>query len=660
MNRYFIFFIFLSLSVFAPAYSLAAYTEKPDCSRVLHSSHPSGDRWDFLKGYCHYDRRDYRNAIEKLSGLENRLPVLADYIIFFRASSHHKLNERQKALSEYRRVAREHKSSTLYNDALLGKAEIYAQTAEHDNAIAIYMELAENLDSHWLKARYKISAAELYERQGDKLRAMELYTDVWVNHPHTPRADSVVEFSSRNGLVFNPSARERKMRADNLYASSLWERALSEYRAVPTSIDTRINEALCLWRMNRTSDALEILGNVDTPEAHYHSGKITEHTGMTGRALEIYGSVYKNHPESRYAPDALMRSAEILRLAGYDRDAASHYRIIIDKYPESVHVTDAAWYKGWIHYRSGEFEKALEYFSSYSYPENSFDSQSFEYWKGKSLQRLGRNREALEVYTSISESRKYTYHAFLARLITGHKPRERKVLTSDNAFTGNSRRQKVEILLELGLTEYVSRETEALRNEARTADDAIYVSSLYHRAGNYYASVTSIENYRNPSVLFYSFPKPYSDVVEKYSKKYGIDELLIYSLIREESRFDSKAVSRSDARGLMQLLPSTARDIAPRMGIAYTGKEMLFDPEVNVDMGTFYLRRILNRFNGEIPIALAAYNAGQNWMAELLLNTDYKSFDEFVEDIPDEQPRKYVKRILRSYGAYRALYGYPQ
>ena len=179
---------------------------------------------------------------------------------------------------------------------------------------------------------------------------------------------------------------------------------------------------------------------------------------------------------------------------------------------------------------------------------------------------------------------------------------------------------------------------------------------MYSRIDNAYKSVTLLEKIDNQAALPYKFPQPHSDQVYRHSNKYNLDVLLVYSLIREESRFNKHAVSPSNARGLMQLIRGTASDSAREVGIYPYNFDMLFDPEVNVELGSFYLRKVLDRYNGEIPLGLASYNAGPARVSEWVDEIGYYKFDEFIEQIPITETRNYVKRILRSYGAYTALY----
>ena len=144
--------------------------------------------------------------------------------------------------------------------------------------------------------------------------------------------------------------------------------------------------------------------------------------------------------------------------------------------------------------------------------------------------------------------------------------------------------------------------------------------------------------------------------MSRFSRRYGLDEFLVYSLIREESRFDENAVSVSDARGLMQLLPSTAEEVARKTGARRFRVPQLFRPDVNVGFGCYYVKWLLGMFGGNVAVSLAGYNGGPT-NAEKWYGRGDLPLDEFVEEIPFEQSRNYVKKVLASYGAYEATYG---
>jgi soluble lytic murein transglycosylase len=127
-------------------------------------------------------------------------------------------------------------------------------------------------------------------------------------------------------------------------------------------------------------------------------------------------------------------------------------------------------------------------------------------------------------------------------------------------------------------------------------------------------------------------------------------------LIRQESLFDARARSPAAAVGLMQLIPPTAARVARQLGLAVPSQERLFEPEVNLILGTQYLKDLLERYSNNWPKALAAYNAGEaavdRWEREIV--TD--DIEEFVEQIPYVETRGYVKLVLRNHRIYKRLY----
>lgn len=166
-----------------------------------------------------------------------------------------------------------------------------------------------------------------------------------------------------------------------------------------------------------------------------------------------------------------------------------------------------------------------------------------------------------------------------------------------------------------------------------------------------YSGLISMEDiYKN------RYPLGYKEIVEKYAKENDIDKYLIYSVIRAESKFDPNAVSIKEAMGLMQIMPETGAWIAEKLKIENFSKEDLFDPQKNIMMGVWYFKYLLDKFDGETRVAIAAYNAGpanaQKWLEREDLSEDGKT----LYDIPFSETKKYEKRIMNNYTMYKKLY----
>ncbi|MBQ5333882.1 MAG: lytic transglycosylase domain-containing protein [Oscillospiraceae bacterium] len=154
----------------------------------------------------------------------------------------------------------------------------------------------------------------------------------------------------------------------------------------------------------------------------------------------------------------------------------------------------------------------------------------------------------------------------------------------------------------------------------------------------------------------YIYPEKYSEYVEKYSAKYGMDSHFIYAVIKTESNFDPKAESDVGARGLMQLMEDAYDWVGYRME---DGREISYDhmfvPEYNIEYGTYLLMLLYNEY-GDYETALAAYHSGRGnvnkWLEDSSLSADGKTLD----DIPSSATKHYVNKVMNAYSAYNNLY----
>lgn len=151
------------------------------------------------------------------------------------------------------------------------------------------------------------------------------------------------------------------------------------------------------------------------------------------------------------------------------------------------------------------------------------------------------------------------------------------------------------------------------------------------------------------------YKKDYSEYVSKYSAEYSVEENLIYALIKAESNFNSNAISHQNAKGLMQLMASTAEDLAKKCKIDLT-EENILDPDINIQLGTQYISILLNKYEC-IEVALAAYNAGSGNVDKWIKEGTIKADGSDIENIPYKETNTYVRKIMRDYKIYNQLEG---
>ena len=301
---------------------------------------------------------------------------------------------------------------------------------------------------------------------------------------------------------------------------------------------------------------------------------------------------------------------------------------------------------GFSEYMLGNYKEAMGYFRSLKESDESYYRQLGSFWTGKSLLKLEDKTLALKEFKNLSDKYDIGYYSYLASTkINSKKIKKTYKKVKSNSYIGD-------ITLLKYANEYgpLRKEVENyVRNKINKSNYNSYLSAL-DDAGEFNLCIKISYSYNSDN--YYKYPRGYRSIVSKYSKKYGVDPYLIFALTREESLFNPLAKSWVGAKGLMQLMNKTANSLDRELNI----KSNLFNPEDNINLGTFYLMKLMKRFDNNIPSVLAAYNGGPHnvelWRERFTGVDD----DEFVENIPFKETHGYVKRVLRSYHYYKNNY----
>ncbi|MDI6729607.1 MAG: transglycosylase SLT domain-containing protein, partial [Thermodesulfovibrionales bacterium] len=338
----------------------------------------------------------------------------------------------------------------------------------------------------------------------------------------------------------------------------------------------------------------------------------------------------------------------------------------LSKYPSEKE--EILWARGWTYYLSGDYRNASEAFSQLY---QTYGGSKYLYWKNKCAEKTGGDVIKASLHKKNIPHR--DYYGFLSLLKSSpgknviarsdsdeaiYKDEIPRPARNDRLDQPTSTRhvsrasERVDILIRLGLNNEAISELTHLAKKNPDHDRLIYISSQLKNLGNYKMSVnlvTRVQYSEDIHDLFY--PMVFQQEVEEASGKNGIDPLLIISIMREESRFDANARSIAGALGLMQLMPSTAHKFDKQVKIALKNAGQLHDAKTNILIGSYYLKHLIKTFNS-IPLAIAAYNAGEEAVREWLKKGNYTTVDEFIEDIPYDETRNYVKRVLTTYFEY--------
>lgn len=152
------------------------------------------------------------------------------------------------------------------------------------------------------------------------------------------------------------------------------------------------------------------------------------------------------------------------------------------------------------------------------------------------------------------------------------------------------------------------------------------------------------------------YPQKYKEQVIYYSKLYNVDPELTFAMIKAESNFNPDIVSNQKAIGLMQILPETGSWVAKKIGIKQFNSNMLYNPDYNINIGTWYMSYLLKKFNNNVTLAVAAYNGGSNNVINWLNDKKYSENGNTLKNVPFPETDKYIKKVLKNYSIYKNLY----
>ncbi len=459
--------------------------------------------------------------------------------------------------------------------------------------------------------------------------------------------------------------------------------------------EVRIGAALFFAKDDSAAyDRLKSL-NVDSPPADaerlFYVARSAGRMDREAEAHEALDALAKRHPDSVWRQRALIAEGNRHLVANERAAYEPLYRACYESFLESDDSAYCHWKVVWAEYLDGHSRAAAALKAHLQNYPHSAKANAAMYFLGRIAESSEDWDAAGTWYTAIADRFPNSYYAILARerlhaaSIAGasESPDVRAFVNklprpSRPQFTGfdplpstAKRILRARLLTEAGLDDEADRELRfGAETDGQPQIDAYELASLASQRGAPDKGIRYIKHYvagylnlplDAAPIQFWqlAFPLPYRRPLEQYSLQHSLDPYLTAALIRQESEFNSRAVSIPGALGLTQVMPATGRQISHRVGIARFRTALLFQPEVNLRIGTYYLRALLDGLQGSPEAALASYNAGKSRVDAWLAWTTYKEPAEFVESIPFTQTRDYVEVVLHNADIYRRLYGHP-
>jgi len=427
---------------------------------------------------------------------------------------------------------------------------------------------------------------------------------------------------------------------------------------------------------------------------------------MVDRAIATYRTLADEYPQSPLAATALWKAASLELDSGDLETAAASFRDLATRYASTDHASDALFRAALLDYRRADFEVARDGWQALirDYPESGAGLAA-RFWLGKAWLALDNpdgasdafektvqwaptsyyglraaemldgamvfTTDAVPLYPIDQEADRVAAEDWLASWLpitstTSLLQSEADLSTLDPVIAQSLPFSRGDELLAVGRRADALEEFESVRETWWDNPLATYQLALAFRdRGLYRLSIICAERviWTSPAtdrsdvplvIQHLSYPVYFRELVVSEAQAQGIDPLLLFALIRQESLFEPSSTSRADARGLTQVIPATGEWIAGRLGWGELGENSLLLPYINIQFGTWYLSVQLATFDGEILPALTAYNAGPGRVHAWLSETP--DLDLFVESMAFAEPRRYVRNIYESYAHYRRLY----
>jgi soluble lytic murein transglycosylase len=650
-----------------------------------HAGTDTGSMAYLALGYAHYVDHDYPGAITVLKKAQPRAGDLGDYVSYFLASSYEGSGQTAAAADALQDFSSKYPESVFLRDAAVTYANALLAGNDPAGALAVLRKYREPVRSD-----VELALGRALMRTGEREQAIAVFKHIYLATPTAAEApDARTELANAS---YSPTSVERRERADKLASAKRWSDAAREYRELMNEAEPADRYALsvalgvALHHSGSDAEARRLLESLpeSTNEANAQRMLALAEMARAAEDLDRYTSIInrmrETSPNDPAFQDALLLGGNMYLLRkDYDK-AIDYYREAQTRFPKGTHAGYAHWKAAWLTLRQGRNQEAKRDFEEEIelYPATPQASAAI-YWRGRLAEEDHDLAGARAYYKKLDARFRNYYYAELARarlatlgpgpvavepVLAAIPPLDPEVNPDPDPPEDDLRVQKAMLLANAGLVDFAAHELRAADNGQRWS--AAEIAKIYTDYGQYYRALQIMKR-AVPSYFALDlselprdywetlFPRPYWSDLKRFAASNQLDPYLVASLIRQESEFNPGAVSRSEALGLMQLLPVTGRQVARQMNMRRLSPTQLLSPTTNIQLGTRYFRELVDKFGGQVEYALAAYNAGpdkvQEWLGE-----KYRDPQEFVESIPFTETREYVEAIMRNAGLYRQLY----
>jgi soluble lytic murein transglycosylase len=652
-----------------------------------------------LLGATETDQRQFGDALAHLKAAGKRLPELADYTAYLSAADESGLRQFADTESTLQPVWKSTPASPLVTKAALLQAESFLEGGNPAGAVTLVQQHLADLSA----PQAELLLARAYEAQKDAAQnnadtAAQHYQKIYVEYPLSKEAaDAEAALTRYPGIPADALfARGLKLEAGGDYTRARKELTALLPRLSGENFDlarARIGAAAYLARENESAYKHLISFEATAPEAEaerlYY---LLESQRRLNRLDEMNATLEKlaqSHPQSHWRFEALASVGNYYAAHDQPETAQPLYRTCSESFANDPQSANCHWKITWFAYLHDPAQaEAMLRDHLARYPASDQVSPAL-YYLGRIAESKSDWAAARAYYDTINNTYPNYYYAVLARerlqtpsvagaipspsaaqFIAGIQLVNRHAAETFEATPLTKQRIARARLLDVaGLDDWAEGELRfGAKADGQPQIMALELAELASQRDAPDQGIRYIKHYA-PGYLSMSldaaperfwrlaFPLPFRKALEEYCRAQSLDPYLMAALIRQESEFNPKAISPANARGLSQVMPATGRQLNRKLKIPRYNTAMLFTPDTNLKMGTFYLKQLSDELEGKWEATLASYNAGKSHVNTWMASANFREPAEFVESIPFNETRVYVQSVLRNAEVYRKLYG---
>ena len=661
-----------------------------------------------LSAQCYENLKRWESAIRIYQDLLTRVPVMQEYVIYLLARAYQNIKDNNNAIKSYSEIIAQYPHSTLnplvhYQLALLYQESKQEELFWQECHLAVETSAEEKFkakvlikmcDTLWEEGKYLDSLnylKEIIENRYERER-ISWQENLYINRFQEIKENILLEIPPGLSLFF----------AETIFnygrykmAEMVYEEMIGNYAGQIDLPRMHYHKARAIYYQGEYQRAIDeclyILENFKETDSqkdviartlYLYAGALLS-TGNRSRAAEKYKEIIEKYSEHYFAQLSYFRLSEIGFLENKAEEGVLYLKELLIDFPESSLAQEAAWELSRYYTNQNSVSEALSYYQFiYEHFPRGNKADDALYWLGKLLYSTDK-AEGMQWYEHLITQFPDSYYSF--RIPAEMKSDEHnleniieqcKTITPDSFkqshFPQDKRVQlatyRAELLMFLKLyQESVQEITNALKKESDNLYLQLLLIPTYAEAGEYYQAVSyaqailnyflSANNREFPLMVWqYAFPVFYEEYLKQTASSYQLDPYLIWSIMREESHFNTYAESRAGARGLMQIIFSTGEWIAQKLNYKEFEYDLLFQPRFNIELGCWYLKFLQEKFNQNNILMISGYNAGPSITDKWVETIDMNDMDFFVENIPYKETTEHIKKVIRSYLIYKIIY----